>query len=154
MAQYQFLGFSKLRKFWHDLLFMAQYQFLGFSKLRKFRMVDQRASGSVNGVNMAGCPVLANFPAARFSSIFGVSGVSGKAARLLGVDRSCLAKNCRTGCIFCINRPNFCVQSCQSCYSISSVCLSVCLFVRSILQGCSVCCGAKVSIVREPAVLH
>jgi hypothetical protein len=71
MAQYQFLGFSKLRKFrMVDLLFMAQYQFLGFSKLRKFRMVDQGASGSVNGVNMAGCPVLDNFPAARVFPAF------------------------------------------------------------------------------------
>jgi hypothetical protein len=56
-----------------DLLFMAQYQFLGFSKLRKFRMVDQGASGSVNGVNMAGCPVSDNFPGRAFFQLFGLS---------------------------------------------------------------------------------
>ena len=72
---------------------MGRYQFLGFSKLRKFRMVDQRALGSVKGVNTVGCPVSDNFPAARFSSVFGVSSRSGSAARLLGVAPSCLVKN-------------------------------------------------------------
>ena len=79
MAQYQFLGFSKLRKFGYDLLFMAQYQFLGFSKLRKFRMGDQRASGSGRGVDMAGWSDWLNFPAARFSGICGICGVAGVA---------------------------------------------------------------------------
>jgi len=77
MAQYQFLVFSKLRKFGYDLLFMAQYQFLVFSKLRKFRMGDQRVSGGGKGVNAVGCSDWLNFPTSCFSGDAGRAASAG-----------------------------------------------------------------------------